>query len=265
MILSETCLTSKITSTHFYANKIPTPLMPSSFPTQNNLNLESFPSTNLADAPLHLTFCKPQMSTWHLDITTSFDWPLIVPTIHEHTLKFWCDNWLMIWRCSYLTRNLLLGTPSTWWFPAPHSHWTALKTVLLYIVAKFYSRMSFIMPTCNSQGKLCIFPWCSGYHYCTTSFNKAWTKVLCRFQFSTWRFRDLQWWGSLIMVLAGNKAKCLFSVNHITKTIHHHHHHHHHHHGPQTPSHQILDFLKCSTNTYITCCAFTIARSSEHH
>ena len=30
--------------------------------------------------------------------------------------------------------------------------------------------------------------------------------------------------------LAGNKAKCLSSVNNITKTIHHHHHHHHRHH-----------------------------------
>ena len=28
------------------------------------------------------------------------------------------------------------------------------------------------------------------------------------------------------MVLAGNKAKDLSLVNHITKTIHHHHHHH---------------------------------------
>ena len=35
---------------------------------------------------------------------------------------------------------------------------------------------------------------------------------------------------SLTMVPAGNKAKCLSSVNHTTKTIHHHHHHHHHHH-----------------------------------
>ena len=32
---------------------------------------------------------------------------------------------------------------------------------------------------------------------------------------------------SLTKVLAGNKAKCLLSVNHSTKTIHHHHHHHH--------------------------------------
>ena len=27
------------------------------------------------------------------------------------------------------------------------------------------------------------------------------------------------------MVAAGNKAKCLSSVNHTTRTIHHHHHH----------------------------------------
>ena len=35
---------------------------------------------------------------------------------------------------------------------------------------------------------------------------------------------DSQWWGSLRMVPAGNKVKCLLSVNHTTKTIHHHHH-----------------------------------------
>ena len=113
--------------------------MPSSFPTQNNLNLESFPLTSLAVVPFHLTSCKPQMSTLHLDITstTSFYRPLFGPTIHEHTLKFWCDNWLMIWWYSHLTLTVPLGTSSTWWFPAPLSHWTALKTVILYIVANF--------------------------------------------------------------------------------------------------------------------------------
>ena len=55
MILSE--------STHFFANKIPKPPMPLSFPTQNILYLESFPSTNLSDAPHILTSGKPQMST----------------------------------------------------------------------------------------------------------------------------------------------------------------------------------------------------------
>ena len=27
-----------------------------------------------------------------------------------------------------------------------------------------------------------VAPWCSSYHYCTTSFNKAWTQVLCGFK-----------------------------------------------------------------------------------
>ena len=65
-------------------------------------------------------------------------------------------------------------------------------------------------------------PWCSGYHYCTTSFNKAWTQVLRRFKSCTRRVGDSRWWGSLTMFPAGNKGKCLSSVNHTTKTIHHH-------------------------------------------
>ena len=90
MILSETHLTSKSASTQISANKIPTLTMPLSFHTQNILNLESFSSTNLADAALHLTSCRQQMSTLRLAITStnSFDGPLIVPTFHEHTLKF---------------------------------------------------------------------------------------------------------------------------------------------------------------------------------
>ena len=67
--------------------------------------------------------------------------------------------------------------------------------------------------------------WCCGYYYCTTSFNWAWTQVLCRFKHCSRRVRDSRWWGFLTMVPAGNKAKCLLLVNHSTKTIHHHHHH----------------------------------------
>ena len=48
-------------------------------------------------------------------------------------------------------------------------------------------------------------------------------KVLRRFKSCTQSVRDSRWWGSLVMVPAGNKAKRLPSVNHITKTIHHHH------------------------------------------
>ena len=64
--------------------------------------------------------------------------------------------------------------------------------------------------------------WCSGYHYYTTSFKQAWTQVLHRFKSCLWRVRDLRWWGSLKMVPAGNKVKCLSLFNYTTKTIHHH-------------------------------------------
>ena len=65
--------------------------------------------------------------------------------------------------------------------------------------------------------------WCSGYHHGTTSYNKAWTQVLHRFNSCLQHVRDSQWWRSLTMVLAGYKPKCLSSVNHTPKTIHHHH------------------------------------------
>ena len=62
-----------------------------------------------------------------------------------------------------------------------------------------------------------LAPWCSGCHYCTTSFNWAWTQVLCRFNTCSRRVGDSPWWGSLTMVPAGNKAKHISSVNHTTK------------------------------------------------
>ena len=49
-------------------------------------------------------------------------------------------------------------------------------------------------------------PWCSSYHYCTTSLTKAWTQVLRRFKSCSRRVGDSRWWGSLAMVPAGNKA-----------------------------------------------------------
>ena len=60
-----------------------------------------------------------------------------------------------------------------------------------------------------------------GYHYCTTSSNKAWTQVLHKFKCylrraACWRFE------MVTMIPAGNKAKRLSSVDHTTKTIHHH-------------------------------------------
>ena len=64
-----------------------------------------------------------------------------------------------------------------------------------------------------------------GYHYCTTSFNKAWTQVLRNFKSCSRCIRDSQWWESLTMIPAENKVKRLSSVNHTKKTIHHHHQH----------------------------------------
>ena len=75
---------------------------------------------------------------------------------------------------------------------------------------------------CNDSRPL-VVPWCSIYHYCTTSFNKASIQFLRRFKSCSWRDGDSRWWGSLTMVTAGNKAKRLSSVNYTTKTIHHHH------------------------------------------
>ena len=69
-----------------------------------------------------------------------------------------------------------------------------------------------------------VAKWCSDYHYCTTSFNLAWTQVLCRFK-PYWRHVRNSWWlGSLTMIPAENKAKFLSLVYHTTKIIHHHHH-----------------------------------------
>ena len=44
-----------------------------------------------------------------------------------------------------------------------------------------------------------------------------------RFKSCSRRVGDSQWWGSLTMAPAGNKAKRLSSVNHAPKTIYHHH------------------------------------------
>ena len=63
----------------------------------------------------------------------------------------------------------------------------------------------------NSHITTCIVaPWCSGYDYSTTSFNKVWTQILRRLKSCSQCVRDLRWWGSLTMVPAGNKAKTPF-------------------------------------------------------
>ena len=64
--------------------------------------------------------------------------------------------------------------------------------------------------------------WCSGYHYYTALFNKVELWSCAGLSKSCWwHVGYLQWWESLTVVPARNKAKRLSSVNHITKTIHH--------------------------------------------
>ena len=99
-----------------------------------------------------------------------------------------------------------------------------LKNKKLKYLTKIFFQIRY-KEVLNICEKLYVAPWCSGYHYCTTSFNKVWTQALCRFKSCSQHVGDSRWWESLIMVPPGNKAKCLSSVNYTTKRIHHHHHH----------------------------------------
>ena len=88
-----------------------------------------------------------------------------------------------------------------------------LSGIELYII---------IMSIFKNQHFKCFLAWkrCSGYHYCTSPFNKAWTQVLLSFQSCLQRDGDSQCWESLAMVSTISKVKHLSSVNHTTKTIH---------------------------------------------
>ena len=58
----------------------------------------------------------------------------------------------------------------------------------------------------------------AAYHFGSlTLFIKAWIDVLLKFKSCSQRVGDLRWWRSLTIVPAGNKAKCLSSVNHFAK------------------------------------------------
>ena len=56
------------------------------------------------------------------------------------------------------------------------------------------------------------------YHFgSVTLFIKAWIQVLPKFKSCSRHVGDLRWWRSLTNVSAGNKTKCLSSVNHSAK------------------------------------------------
>ena len=114
------------------------------------------------------------------------------------------------------------------WFNRMHCLW--IKADRLVYMAPCW-RGNRLSADCHQKlffKVICSASWCNGYHYCTTSFNKAWTQVRRRFKSCSRHVGDLGWWGFLTMDPAGNNAKYLSLVNHTTKTIHHHHHHYHH-------------------------------------
>ena len=94
--------------------------------------------------------------------------------------------------------------------------------LVTYFCMYFHYTLIICLKLEHHRGSI-VAPWCSSYHYCTTSFYKAWNQVLRRFKSCSRCVGDSRWWGSLTMAPAENKAKRLSSVNHTTKTIHHHH------------------------------------------
>ena len=111
-----------------------------------------------------------------------------------------------------------------WWGFTRHFDEVLHDTSRQQVICKFEIILQFFEPQLYSvmlTSNLIVARWCSGYHYCTTLFTKVWTLVQ---QTSTQHVEDLRWWGSMTMVTAGNTAKSLLSVDHITVTIHHHHH-----------------------------------------
>ena len=80
-------------------------------------------------------------------------------------------------------------------------------------------------------------PWCSGYHYCTTSFNKVSNSAQAQTVLEICDGENLWQWFRLEI-----RRKHLSSVKHTIKTIHHHHDHHHHHYN------NIIWFFKLNTS-----------------
>ena len=70
-----------------------------------------------------------------------------------------------------------------------------------------------------------VVPQCSSYHYCTTSFQKAWTQVLRKFKSWLQGVGHSQWWGSLTIVLVEIRlnAFCWSTIPQKQLIIIHHH------------------------------------------
>ena len=145
-------------------------------------------------------------------------------------------------RISCLSLLVLLDPPISrwWWYEftfsiidtiTPRYCWDGFVRCFV-----FY-RLKIIMNIRNYSKKIrkapintayTVVPWCSGYHYCTTIFIKAWTQVLRRLKSYLRRVGDSRWWRSLTMVPAGNKTTPIIGQPYRKKIYNNHHHHHHH-------------------------------------
>ena len=97
-----------------------------------------------------------------------------------------------------------------------------------------------------------LTPSCSGYHYCTTLFNLAWTQVLRRLKTCSRCVRHLRWGRSLTMTTAGNTTGLLSSVTHTTKTNHHH----------QSP-HKSIHYIRKLRNDRLRLISFTVLPNKQ--
>ena len=142
-----------------------------------------------------------------------------------------------VWKKVFDSYYCYVSWPNPWWqgveeYIIRFNHYDKNCCYILgsfiWYVHKFYVKLIFLTlrfthaPWCSV-----VAPWCSGFHYCTASFNEAWTQVLCSYKYCLLHAGDSRWWGFLTMVATGNKAKRLSLINHTTKAIHHHHHHTH--------------------------------------
>ena len=70
----------------------------------------------------------------------------------------------------------------------------------------------------NSKDGLKMSSQCSIYHYCTTSFNRAWTQVLRRFKSCLWCAKGLPWsqveiWHKIFVDQPFCKNNCHHQIN----------------------------------------------------
>ena len=125
IILSETRTTSNTFSHHSSARRTPTPPVPMSFPDQNILKRESFPTICFTPSYFHLVSWRQHKSTPLRDTvsTTSLALPRIVPTLSVPTRNFFglsLDSPLGPDPAAPHPRAAKPETlPTTLWLPAP--------------------------------------------------------------------------------------------------------------------------------------------------